>query len=77
MNKKLLIVMSILCFSTSAFAQSPAHTPANNAYKSAQVNNKPLPAKPTEPTKPAKPAKPTPPSQPSQPTSPAGGGTSQ
>jgi hypothetical protein len=36
-------------------ARTPRHTPENNAYKHAQNNGKPLPAKPQRPQKPARP----------------------
>ena len=38
-------------------ARTPRHTPENNAYKHAQNNGKPLPAKPQKPQKPQRPAK--------------------
>jgi hypothetical protein len=36
-------------------ARTPRHTPENNAYKHAQNNGQPLPAKPQKPQRPAKP----------------------
>jgi hypothetical protein len=60
MKKQLIIAAAMLSFSVAASAQTqPAKTPvrnaANDAYKKAQQDGKPLPPKPTKPSKPARP----------------------
>lgn len=62
--KKMLIAATMLSFAIAAGAQTqpqpaktPAHNAANDAYKKAQQDGKPLPPKTTKPSKPSKPGK--------------------
>jgi hypothetical protein len=65
MTHKLIGVCTLLCLAFVANAQSPsnptpqarkpAHNPANDAYKRAQMLGQPLPEKPKKPSKPNKP----------------------